>query len=112
MQQHELDQGKKLKHYQATRHYQVQYKGYATTLAAKMDVQVDFDDASGKSFRILSQSGSKLLCDKVLKRAVESEKEASQDRKSTALTAAVTAFNWPDKIRSMAAHRMFCMSTR
>lgn len=88
MQQHEATQAGELKHYEAIRHYQVQYKGFATTIAAKMDVEVDFDDASGKSFRIVSQSGSKLLCDKVLKRALESEKEASQDKQSTALTPA------------------------
>jgi hypothetical protein len=87
MGQHEAYQAKELKHYTAIRHYQVQYKGFATTLTGKMDVEVSYDDVSGKSFRILSQSGSKLLCDKVLKRAVESEKEASQDKQSTALTA-------------------------
>ena len=52
-----------------------------------MEVEYTFDAASGKSFRILSQSGSKLLCEKVLKRAVDSEMEASQDKSSTALTA-------------------------
>lgn len=86
MRQHEVYQAKELKHYTAIRHYQVQYKGFATTLTGKMEVEVNYDDVSGKSFRILSQSGSKLLCDKVLKRAVESEKEASQDKQSTALT--------------------------
>lgn len=88
MGQHEAVQSESLKHYEAVRHYKVQYKGFATTLAATMDVEVTYDVASGKSFRILSQSGSKLLCDKVLKRAVESEKEASEDKQSTALTAA------------------------
>jgi len=53
-----------------------------------MEVQVDFDAASGKSFRILSQSGSKILGEKVLKRAMDSEKEASDDRGATALTPA------------------------
>ena len=86
MEQHEAHQAKELKHYKATRHYQVQYKGFGSTLTGKMDVEVNYDDVSGKSFRILSQSGSKLLCDKVLKRAVESEKEASRNKQSTALT--------------------------
>lgn len=85
MQQHEANQSKELKHYEAQRHYQVQYKGYGTHLAAKMDVDLDYDSATGKSFRIVSQSGSKLLCDKVLKRAVDSEAEASKDKSSTAL---------------------------
>src|SRR4051812_35715500 len=73
MQQHDAAQSRELKHYQSTRHYQVQYKGLGTHLAAAMEVDLNFDKATGKSFRIVSQSGSKLLCDKVLKRAVDSE---------------------------------------
>jgi len=85
MQQHDTNQSRELKHYEAVRHYQVQYKGFGTHLAATMDVNLSYDSATGKSFRIVSQSGSKLLCDKVLKRAVQSEEEASKDRSSTAL---------------------------
>jgi hypothetical protein len=85
MQQHDAAQSRELKHYQSTRHYQVQYKGLGTHLAAVMEVDLNFDNATGKSFRIVSQSGSKLLCDKVLKRAVDSEEEASKDKSSTAL---------------------------
>jgi hypothetical protein len=88
MQQHEANQSRELKHYEAIRHYQVQYKGLGTSIAAKMDVDIDFDNVSGKHLRIVSQSGSRLLCDKVLKRAVSSEEEASKDRASTALTPA------------------------
>ena len=88
MQQHDARQMKALKHYQAIRHYQVQYAGAGISIAGKMDVEIIFDSASGKSFRILSQSGSKLLCDKVLKRAVESEQEASQSKVPTGLTPA------------------------
>jgi hypothetical protein len=77
-----------LKHYKALRHYQVEYKGFATTIGAKMDVEANYDAAQGMSFRIVSQSGSKFLCDKVLKRAVDSEQEASRDKGSTALTPA------------------------
>ncbi len=51
-----------------------------------MEAEVDFDATSGKSFRIMSQSGSKILGEKVLKRAMDSEKEASEDMRATALT--------------------------
>ena len=88
MEVREANQLRELLHYEATRHYQVQYKGFGTQLTAKMDVDLNFDSPAGKSFRILSQSGSKLLCDKVLKRAVDSEAEASRDRASTTLTPA------------------------
>ena len=73
MLRHNRAQADELKHYQEMRHYQVQYRGFSANLVGKMDVSVTFDAASGKSFRIVSQSGSKLLCDKVLKKAVASE---------------------------------------
>jgi hypothetical protein len=81
-----------LKHYKALRHYQVEYKGYSTTLGAKMDVEANYDAAKGMSFRIVSESGSKFLCDKVLKKAVDSEQEASQNKSSTELTPANYSF--------------------
>lgn len=77
-----------LKHFTALRHYQVEYRGYSAIIAAKMDVEVNYDAVQGMSFRIVSQSGSKFLCDKVLKRAVDSEYEASRDKRLTELTPA------------------------
>ena len=74
-----------LRQYKTLRHYAVEYKGFSHTVDAKMDVEVSYDAATGKNFRIVSRTGSNLLCDKVLKRAVDSEKEASQDKASTAL---------------------------
>lgn len=88
MQRHDQRQKKELKHYIAVRHYLAEYRGYAKVISAKMDVEVTYNASSGKSFRILSQSGSTILCDKVLKRAVDSEKEAAQDTSANALTTA------------------------
>jgi hypothetical protein len=86
MQLHNQAQAEDLKHYQSVRHYHVEYQGFPHNIAASMEVEVTYDAGSGKSFRILSQSGSKWLCEKVLKRAVESEKEAQKDKGATALT--------------------------
>ncbi|MGD0548799.1 MAG: hypothetical protein ABR991_13420 [Terracidiphilus sp.] len=88
MQRQNQARTKALKHLKSIRHYEVEYQGYSKKIVAKMEVEFTLDTTSGKSFRILSQSGSKMLCEKVLKRAVESEKEASQDKSATALTAA------------------------
>jgi hypothetical protein len=85
---HTLDQKSGLKQYTALRHYQVEYRGFSAKINAKMDVEVRYGMESGKSFRIISESGSNLLRDKVLKRAVESEKEASHDTAATALNEA------------------------
>jgi hypothetical protein len=88
MQLHDQHQKEHLQSYRAVRHYHAEYRGYGKDIAAEMEVEVDFNAVSGKSFRILSQSGSKLLCDKVLKRAIDSEKEAAGDKGATALTPA------------------------
>ncbi len=88
MQLHNLARNEELKDYKSLRHYTVDYRGFTTSIAAAMDVEVAYDAVSGKSFRIVSQSGSKFLCDKVLRRAVDGEEEASREKSSTALTAA------------------------
>jgi hypothetical protein len=88
IERHNQEQSKELKQYKALRHYQVEYQGFPANATAKMDVEVAYDASSGKILRIVSQSGSKLLCNKVLKRAVDSEREASQDKGSTALSEA------------------------
>jgi hypothetical protein len=88
MQLHDGARNLELKHYDALRHYQVEYRGFSATVVANMAVEVNFDAATGKSFQIISQSGSKFLIEKVLRRAVDSEKEASHDKSSTALTPA------------------------
>ncbi len=86
MQLHDQARTRALKRYHSLRQYAVTYHGFPSDGAANMVVEVDFDAASGKSFHIVSQSGSKLLLEKVLKRAIDSEKEAFQQRQSTALT--------------------------
>jgi hypothetical protein len=93
MQKHDQAQTEMLGSYKALRHYAIEYRGFFKTLAAKMDVEINYDASSGKSFRILSESGSQTLCEKVLQRAVGSEKEASLNRSATALTKANYKFH-------------------
>jgi hypothetical protein len=88
MLEHNRARAEGLKHYESIRHYEVEYKGYAAKIGAKLVVEADYDAATGKSFHIISQSGNGLLVDKVLKRLVESEKDADQERGATALTPA------------------------
>jgi hypothetical protein len=92
MEHHDQIQREGLKHYRAVRQYHVEYRGIAN-IEAGMEAEVDFDATSGKSFRIMSQSGSKILGEKVLKRAMDSEREASEDGGSTALTPANYRFH-------------------
>lgn len=94
MQVHDRAQTEMLGGYQALRHYAIKYRSFFKTLDAKIDVEVNYDAASGKSFRILSERGSHTLCEKVLRRAVDSEKEASLNRGATALTRANYKFRF------------------
>jgi hypothetical protein len=107
MQRHNQIRADDLKHYQSIRHYDVRYKGLAK-LGASMVVEANYDAASGKSFRIVSQSGSGLLVDKVLKRLIETEKEAGTDQKSTALTPANYKFRL-DGIDSVAGRPAYVL---
>jgi hypothetical protein len=88
MHNHAATQIQDLKHFTALRHYVVEYKGYSADIVGRMDVEASYAAGQGMSFRIVSQSGSKLLCDKVLKRAVDSEAEASRNKRLTELTPA------------------------
>ena len=93
MQTHEQAQIEMLGSYQALRHYAIEYRGFSKRLMAKMDVEVNYDASSGKSFQVVSESGSHMLCEKVLRRALDSEKEASLNRSATALTRANYTFH-------------------
>lgn len=84
-------QNQSLVRYSALRTYSVVYHGMGT-LSARMQVEVTYDAERGKSFRIISQSGAMLLRDAVIKRAVDSEEEASKLKESIALTTANYSF--------------------
>jgi len=111
MQRHNQARSEKLKALKAMRHYKVEYKGFSADLAAQMEVEYSYDTASGKSFRIVSQSGSKFLLEKVLKRAVDSEKEAWQDKAATALTAANYNFQFVG-IESLAGRKAYILDVQ
>src|ERR1043165_8434654 len=77
----------RLRHYQSTRVYEVDYKGFGGDRHAKMTVQIDYQDGR-KKFSVLSEEGSKLLLNRVVRKALESEEEAATDemQKRSALT--------------------------
>jgi hypothetical protein len=88
IERHDQTQAKTLERYHALRHYEIEYRSVFKKITAKMDVELEYDAASGKNFRIVSQSGSHTLCEKVLKRALDSEKDAFQDHGAHALSTA------------------------
>jgi hypothetical protein len=93
MEDRNLDRSERLKHYTSERHYQVEYKGFPATIAASMDVEVTYDAPSSKSFRVVSETGSKLLIDRVLKRLLKTEQDSTNNQSQTALTTANYTFS-------------------
>jgi len=93
MQSHDQQRTQQLRFYKTLRHYEVEYRGFSSRIEASMAVEVDFDSSTGKNLVIVSERGSKFLTEKVLKRAVDSEREAFQQKSSTALTTANYRFH-------------------
>ena len=67
-----------LRHYECTRVYRLAYRGFPGDRDAEMTVEATFDSPSTKNFKIVSQTGSKLIIDRVFKRLLDSEKEAAE----------------------------------
>jgi hypothetical protein len=67
-----------LLHSEATRVYHLVYRGFPSDREAEMTVQAIYDSPATKEFKIISQGGSKLVQDRVFRRLLESEKEATQ----------------------------------
>jgi hypothetical protein len=67
-----------LLHSEATRVYHLTYRGFPGDREAEMTVEATYDSPSTKQFKVVSQSGSKLILDRVFKKLMESEQEAAQ----------------------------------
>jgi len=67
-----------LLHSEATRVYHLVYRGLLSDREAEMTVEATYDRPSSKEFRVVSQSGSKLIVNRVFKKLLDSEKEAAQ----------------------------------
>ncbi len=65
-----------LRHYESIRVYRLSYHGFPGDRDAEMTVQATYDSPSTKNFKVISQTGSKLIVDRVFKRLLESEREA------------------------------------
>jgi hypothetical protein len=63
--------------YNGTRIYKVEYRGFPGTRSAEMVVGVKYQSPGTKEFTIQSATGSKIIIDKVFKKLLEAEKEAS-----------------------------------
>jgi hypothetical protein len=76
-----------LRAYEATRVYRLEYRGFPGARDAEMVVNIKYRSPSTKEFTVVSSSGSKLLINRVFKKLLESEQEAFESRKHTAINA-------------------------
>jgi hypothetical protein len=72
-----------LQHSEATRVYHLAYRGFPGDRDAEMTVEASYQSPTTKDFKIVSQSGSKLILDRVFKKLLEGEQEAAQPEVST-----------------------------
>ena len=82
-----LQRAQALRAYEGTRTYHLDYSGFPSSRSAEMVVAVTYRSPGSKEFTIQSQTGSRLIIDKVFKKLLEGEKEAleAENQRRTAL---------------------------
>ncbi len=77
-----------LRGYRGKRLYHLDYHGFLGTHTAQLQVDVTYTAPDKKEFKVISESGSKVLVNRVLLKLLDSEKEAfqQQNRKRLELT--------------------------
>jgi outer membrane lipoprotein-sorting protein len=68
-----------LESYRGKRVYELEYKGFPKSLRAEMVVEVTYNAPARKAFKILSESGSKWIVQRVLMRLIDEETEAQAE---------------------------------
>jgi hypothetical protein len=76
--QRDAERAQALRHYESTRVYKLSYRGFLGDRDAEMTVEATYDSPGTKTFKIISQSGSKAMADHAFKRLLDGEKEASE----------------------------------
>ncbi len=72
------ERARALLHSEATRVYRLTYRGFPGDREAEMTVAATYNSPCSKEFKVVSESGSKLIRDRVFKRLLDGEKEAAE----------------------------------
>ncbi|GAC1421736.1 MAG: hypothetical protein NVSMB62_16990 [Acidobacteriaceae bacterium] len=77
-----------LERYESDRIYRVEYKGTGGEHHAEMHVHAEYTGLNQKHFTVISETGPRFLCEKVLRKLVDGEQEASSaaNRRQTSLS--------------------------
>lgn len=81
---------------ESTREYSLHYTGFPSALSAEMQVKAAYHASGTRDLTVVSESGSKLLRNRVFHRLLESEKESASDeanRRAVALSTANYRFS-------------------
>ena len=70
------ERSRNLLHSEATRVYRLTYRGFPGSREAEMTVLASYDRPSSKEFKIVSQTGSKIILERVFSKLLEAEKES------------------------------------
>ena len=68
-----------LQKYQGRRYYSLVYTGFPASFHAEMVVDMTYDAPATKQFKIVSQSGSQWVIDRILKRLLDAELESMNE---------------------------------
>jgi hypothetical protein len=68
-----------LQKYQSRRFYSMDYTGFPTSMHAEMVVDMIYDAPATKQFKIISQSGTQWIIDRILKRILDAEQESMSE---------------------------------
>lgn len=85
-----------LEDYRGRRTYNLIYRGFPGDLHATMVVDMEYEAPNTKEFKIVSQSGPKLLVDRVLKRLVKTETDAQRQKTRAAVNLDRQNYNFTD----------------
>jgi hypothetical protein len=86
--EHNQERAARLQYYSSERHYHLEYNGFPHHAEASMDAEVTAGGPTSKTFRVVSESGSRFLVDHVLKRLLIGEEKAARIQSENALTPA------------------------
>lgn len=74
-----------LQKYQGRRTYTLTYAGFPASFHAEMVVDMTYEAPGTRQFKVVSESGSRWMIDRVLKRLLDAEQEADGNRDRVAL---------------------------
>ena len=98
--------------YRGTRNYHLQYRGIFGTREASMQVQATYVAPDQRNLAVVSQTGSKLLLNKVLLKLLDSEREAYRTQKQVALSPANYEFQLLGTDRSDSGNAAYILEVK